>query len=143
MDSNYGNVANILGLKFEEVFIIKEKNRTKPEFPDYYRFTKEGIEQIDEINNTNGKNRDWYLSEPNVIDALLYGKYVEIIKLSQMPKYDEVYYTPVFGSKVMYKKLVWMNDESDRTLYKRGLVFKTSDRAVRAAEKMLAALRQA
>ena len=43
----------------------------------------------------------------------------------------------------MYKKLVWMNDESDRTLYKRGLVFKTSDGAVRAAEKMLAALRQA
>ena len=72
-----------------------------------------------------------------------YGKYVEIIKLSQMPKYNEVYYTPVFGYKVMYKKLVWMNDESDRTLYKRGLVFKTSDGAVRASEKMLAALRQA
>ena len=34
MDSNYGNVANILGLKLEEVFIIKERNRTKPEFPD-------------------------------------------------------------------------------------------------------------
>lgn len=26
MDSNYGNVANILGLKLEEVFIIKERN---------------------------------------------------------------------------------------------------------------------
>ena len=26
MVSNYGNVANILGLKLEEVFIIKEKN---------------------------------------------------------------------------------------------------------------------
>ena len=107
------------------------------------KVVKEGIEQIDKIDNTNGKNRDWYLSEPNVIDAILYGKDIEIIKLSQMPKYDEVYYTPIFGSKVMYKKLVWMNDESDRTLYKRGLVFKTSDGAVRAAEKMLAALRQA
>ena len=80
MVSNYGNVANILGLKLEEVFIIKEKNRTQPEFPDYYRFTKEGIEQIDKIDNTNGKNRDWYLSEPNVIDAILYGKDIEIIK---------------------------------------------------------------
>lgn len=138
MVSNYGNVANILGLKLEEVFIIKERNRTQPEFPDYYRFTKEGIEQIDEIDSTDG----WDLSESKVIDALLHGEYVEIIKLSQMPQYDEVYYTPVFGSKVMYKRLVWMNDESDRTLYKRGLVFKTSDGAVRAAEKMLAALRQ-
>ena len=61
MVSNYGNVANILGLKLEEVFIIKERNRTDPEFPDYYRFTKEGIEQIDEIDNTDGKNRKWYL----------------------------------------------------------------------------------
>ena len=139
MVSNYGNVANILGLKLEEVFIIKERNCTQPEFPDYYRFTKEGIEQIDEIDSTDG----WDLSESKVIDALLHGEYVEIIKLSQMPQYDEVYYTPVFGSKAMYKRLIWVNDESDRTLYKRNLVFKTSDGAVRAAEKMLAALRQA
>lgn len=140
MVSNYGNVANIFGLKLEEVFIIKERNRTKPEFPDYYRFTKEGIEQIDEIDNTDGKNRDWYLSEPNVIDALLYGKYVEIIKLSQMPKYDEEYYTPVFRSEVMCKKLFWHNNNLDRLLYKRGLVFKAPTKAIDAAIKMLATL---
>lgn len=140
MVSNYGNVANILGLKLEEVFIIKEKNRIKPEFPDYYRFTKEGIEQIDEINNTDGKDRDWYLSEPNVIDALLYGKYVEIIKLSQMPKDNEEYYTPVFRSEVMCKKLFWHNNNLDRLLYKRGLVFKAPTKAIDAAIKMLATL---
>lgn len=140
MVSNYGNVANILGLKLEEVFIIKEKNRAKPEFPDYYRFTKEGIEQIDEIDNTDGKDRDWYLSEPNVIDALLYGKYVEIIKLSQMPKCNEEYYTPVFRSEVMCKKLFWHNNNLDRLLYKRGLVFKAPTKAIDAAIKMLATL---
>lgn len=143
MVSNYENVANILGLKLEEVFIIKERNCIQPEFPDYYRFTKEGIESIDEIDSTDGEDRCWCLCDSKVIGALLHGEYVEIIKLSQMPQYNKVYYTPVFGSKVMCKSFIWVNDESDRILYKRGLVFKAPTKAIYAAEKMLAALRQA
>lgn len=141
MVSNYGNVANILGLKLEEVFIIKEKNCIQPEFPGYYRFTVEGIEQIDEIDSTDGEDRDWNLCESKVIDALLRGKYVEIVKLSQMPKDNEEYYTPVFRSEVMCKKLFWRNNNLDRLLYKRGLVFKAPTKAIDAAIKMLATLK--
>lgn len=53
------------------------------------------------------------------------------------PKYGDEYYFPMPCSKPMYERTEWCNDNTDRMLEERGLVFKTKEEAVEAGKKML------
>ena len=52
------------------------------------------------------------------------------------------YYRPVITANEMYTCTTYDNDEIDKRMISRGLVFRTREEAIEAAEKMLAALKE-
>ena len=52
------------------------------------------------------------------------------------------YYRPDINIDTMYTYSTYYNDDTDKRLMSRGLVFKTKEEAIEAAKKMLAALKE-
>lgn len=52
------------------------------------------------------------------------------------------YYRPDINIDTMYTYATYYNDDTDKRLMSRGLVFKTKEEAIEAAKKMLAALKE-
>ena len=52
------------------------------------------------------------------------------------------YYPHVSQTDDLYASCEYANDEFDKTIISRGLVFRTKEEAVEAAKKMLAALKE-
>ena len=58
------------------------------------------------------------------------------------PTFREIYYVPSILNRDLYDFNSWNNDEYDKELYRRRVVFKTKEEAIRAAEKMLEAINE-
>ena len=58
------------------------------------------------------------------------------------PTFREIYYVPSILNRDLYDFNSWNNDEYDKELYRRRVVFKTKEEAIRAAEKMLAVAKE-
>ena len=58
------------------------------------------------------------------------------------PEHGDTYYTPNFSFDEKYIGKYCCNSETDTLLYEQGLVFKTKEEAIEAAEKMLATLKE-
>lgn len=133
MSKNYmAGVAELLGVELGEVFKISDDNCTGS---FYYQLTKEnGIKYSkDNINWKRGM-------EMILIDILL--GYVRISKLPWKPTKGEKYYVPNIFVQDLWAYYSWNDDAYDEELYKRGVVFKTTEEAITAAEKMLAAINE-
>ena len=50
---------------------------------------------------------------------------------------SEHYFVPDIMGKDLYTESYWLNDEIDRNLKKRGLVYKTKEEAIARAKEML------
>ena len=55
---------------------------------------------------------------------------------------DGFYYSPSFGEDNLFYKYVYAEDNVDKNLMSRGLVFQTEEEAIAAAKKMLEALQE-
>ena len=133
MTNHMAEVAQMLGVKLEEVFKVTDDDSGK--YHNYYKFTeKKGIEVSED-------NVKWEADTAGtlVLKWLLIGV-ARIIKLPWKPQRGETYYIPciVAQPKYMYSVLYWSNDDYDKEYYRRGLVCKNPEEAIALTEKMLA-----
>jgi hypothetical protein len=59
------------------------------------------------------------------------------MKFNWIPKSGESYFAIDFSKEDMLSEWIWLDDEFDAILYKRGLIFKTQEDAIAKAEEML------
>ena len=133
MTNHMAEVAQMLGVKLEEVFKVTDDDSGK--YHNYYRFTeKKGIEVSED-------NVKWETdtTEVLVLKWLLIGV-ARIIKLPWKPQKGAPYYIPctVAQPEYMYRMFYWNDDDYDKEYYRRGLVCKTPEEAIALTEKMLA-----
>lgn len=126
-------IADGLGVRLNEVFRINTDS-------DYYRITEDRLE-VDASDSSNGIH-DWKPASDQMLLLLVLGR-LEIIKLRWKPEYGENYFIPDISSYSNISIARWYDTDGNEMHYRRGIVYKTREEAVRAAEKMLAALRQA
>lgn len=125
--------ARLLGVELRESFKIVDDNSGK--YHNYYRLTEEkGIEVSDD-------NADWEAAIAGVLKWLLMGD-VRIVKLSWKPAVHDEYYYPIPSNRDLWGCGIWVDNNVDNSRLKHGLVFKTKEEAVAAAEKMLTAIQE-
>ena len=131
MTNHMAEVAQMLGVKLEEVFKVTDDDSGK--YHNYYRFTeKKGIEVSED-------NVKWEAdtAEVLVLKWLLIGV-ARIIKLPWKPKYDEKYYIPSISNAFGYNSFYWKGDDSDEKYYNFGIICKSKEEAIALRQKMLA-----
>lgn len=128
-------LADCLGVKMGETFKIADK--CTGIFPHDYRITKKrGIERLRDGTNRwetlNGETFRWFLTADIKI----------VHELPWKPQQGEEYYVPQIAvhHERMYYKCIWGNDSLDMQRYNMLLVYKTKDKAIIKAKKMLTAL---
>ena len=115
MANHIAEVAHVLGVKIGETFKLTDD--THGDYHQYYQFTdKKGFE-------TSLDGVKWKTAAAEVLKDILM---------------DEKYYSPSIFDWDFYKYNFWLNDECDEKYYKRGLVFKTKEEAIKMSKKMLA-----
>lgn len=134
MASCMKNIAEGLGVRLNEVFRINTDS-------DYYRITEDRLE-VDASDYSSAVIHYWKPASDQMLLLLVLGR-LEIIKLRWKPEYGEDYFIPDISSYSNISIAQWYDTDSNEMHYRRGIVYKTREEAVRAAEKMLAALRQA
>lgn len=137
MTNSMNEIVKLLGVELEEVFKITDD--THDDYQRYLRFTKNaGIEISDD-------GVEWEMAGTvigaMILKFLLMGN-VRIVKLPWKPREDERYYYPLPSDKDLWGGTTWTDNNYDNIRLNRGLVFKTIDEAVAAAEKMLAAINE-
>lgn len=132
MVNHMKDVAKLLDVELGEVFKIVYKD-TISSF--YYRFTKETIIEC------SGDNINWKVSELTYLGDLILGN-IQIIKLPWKPKKDEFYYMPAMDNESGYYFMNWLNDDSDKLCYHKGLVCRTKEEAIALSKKALAAIQE-
>ena len=130
MSKNHmAEVAKIFGVELGEYFKLTDD--THGDYHQYYQFTdKKGFE-------TSLDGVKWKTAAAEVLKDILMGD-IRIVKLPWKPKMDEKYYIPSIFDWDFYKYNFWLNDECDEKYYKRWLVFKTKEEAIKMSKKMLA-----
>ena len=129
MANHIAEVAHVLGVKIGETFKLTDD--THGDYHQYYQFTdKKGFETS--LDGVKCKT-----AAAEVLKDILMGD-IRIVKLPWKPKMDEKYYIPSIFDWDFYKYNFWLNDECDEKYYKRGLVFKTKEEAIKMSKKMLA-----
>lgn len=133
MANHIAEVAQMLGVEIGEVFKVTDD--TYGAYQLYHRFTESnGIEISDD-------GVAWERAKAIVLKCLLMGN-ARIAKLPWKPREDERYYYPLPSDKDLWGGTTWTDNNYDNIRLNRGLVFKTIDEAVAAAEKMLAVVQE-
>lgn len=134
MSKNHmAEVAALLGVELGEPFKITDD--THDDCQRYHRFTKNaGIEISDD-------GVEWKTAGTVILKFLLMGD-VRIVKLPWKPRENERYYYPLPSDKDLWGGTNWSDNNYDNLRLNRGLVFKTINEAVAAAEKMLEAINE-
>ena len=130
MTNHMAEVAQMLGVKLEEVFKVTDDDSGK--YHNYYKFTeKKGIEVSED-------NVKWEADTAGTLALkwLLIG-YARIIKLPWRPSRGDVYYIPSVTSIGKYIKIFWIGSKNDEDFYQQGLVLRTEKEAIELAEEML------
>lgn len=129
MANHIAEVAQMLGVKIEESFKLTDD--IHGDYHQYYQFTnKKGFE-------TSVDGVKWKTAAEEVLIDILMGN-IRIVKLPWKPKVEEKYYVPNIFDRDFYNYNFWFDDECDEKFYKRGLVFKTKEEAIKMSKKMLA-----
>lgn len=87
------------------------------------------------------EDEDWYIARASVLNRLLIAAN-EITILSWRPNNSEIYYVPDVTADKKYSSWRWFNNETDQLHYQRGVIFKTAEEAIAAAEQMLVAVQE-
>ena len=133
MAKHMAEVSQRVGVEIGEAFKIADDAFGK--HPRYYRFTEStGIEMSKD-------GVEWKMGKAVVLKCLLLDE-VRIIKLSWKPAMHDEYYYPSPSNRDLWGCGIWVNNNDDIRRLKHGLVFKTKEEAVAAAEKMLAAINE-
>ena len=130
MTSHMAEVAKLLGVELRETFnVINTNSRTKEK--RRFRLTKKGVEcSWDGIN--------WIGStDPFTLEKLITGENV-VANRPWKPTFREIYYVPSILNRDLYDFNSWNNDEYDKELYRRRVVFKTKEEAINMTGKLLA-----
>lgn len=131
MNNKMSKVADLLGVKFGEVFFIKE-------YPTYSRvylkLTEKGIWQSFDKDS-------WSKASSWVWEQLITGA-LKINKLpwKWKPKMNEKYYIPCihYAESSMATEFRWRGDNADNKLYQFGLVCGNREEAIAMTKKMIA-----
>ena len=133
MANHIAEVAQMLGVEIGEAFKITDD--THDDCQRYHRFTKNaGIEISDD-------GVEWKTAGTVILKFLLMGD-VRIVKLSWKPAMHDEYYYPSPSNRDLWGCGIWTGSDNDIRRLKHGLVFKTKEEAVAAAEKMLAVVQE-
>ena len=127
------NIADGLGVGLNEVFRINTDS-------DYYRITEDRLE-VDASDKSPEGNHDWKPASDQMLLLLALGR-LEIIKLKWKPEYGEDYFVPDLSSYSNIRIIRWYNTEYNEMHYRNGIVFRTQEEAVRAAARMLRAIKK-
>ena len=125
------SIAKLLGVELNEVFRIEDFDL---ELYDFFKITENGLYQ-----SSKSEPYDWKVS-PNFI-SLLTGD-IEITKLPQKPAIGDMYCYPDPATPILWGRCSWRDDEVDNYRLQHGFVFETTEEAIEAAEKMLAAINE-
>ena len=132
MANRMGSIAKLLGVELNEVFRIEDFDL---ELYDFFKITENGLYQ-----SSKSEPYDWKVA-PNFI-SLLTGD-IEITKLPQKPAIGDMYCYPDPATPILWGRCSWRDDEVDNYRFQHGFVFKTTEEAIKAAEKMLATAKEA
>lgn len=133
MANHIAEVARMLGVEIGEIFKIADNRNSFLEWTRCYRFTNNGVEMSkDEIH--------WEKCMSEVLELLIKGEIG--IKRPWKPAMHDEYYYPSPSNRDLWGCGIWVNNNDDIRRLKHGLVFKTKEEAVAAAEKMLAAINE-
>ena len=133
MANHIAEVAGLLGVKPGQSFKIADDRNSFLKWERYYRFTNNGVEMSkDEIH--------WEKCMSEVLEWLIKGEIG--IKRPWKPAMHDEYYYPSPSNRDLWGCGIWVNNNDDIRRLKHGLVFKTKEEAVVAAEKMLAAINE-
>lgn len=126
MDNKMDKVADILGVRLNEIFHIVghgNKQYLLSKFGCLCKVEEGGIE----------------LPVDDGLDKLIIGMY-EIVEKPSTPARGSFFYTPDFGCKELFRPSIWANESQQLEAYKNGVVCKTPDEAIEMAKKMLGAV---
>lgn len=126
MDNKMDKVADILGVKLNEIFHIVghgNKQYLLSKFGYLCKVEEGGIE----------------FPVDDGLDKLIIGMY-EIVEKPRTPARGSFFYTPDFECKELFKPSIWVNEPRQLEAYKNGVVCKTPDDAIEMAKKMLEAV---
>ena len=127
MANHMKSVAKLLGVELGKEFRI-EGNKER------FKITNAGVEYY---SFACGK---WFPTMPIVLQKLLDGTYV--IKGIWTPDSGQVYYYPIVDEDSLCCDCEWHGEDTDYHRLNNGLVFKTKEEAVAAAEKMLTVMQE-
>lgn len=127
-------VVKLLGVELGEPFKIASD--TQGVYQNYYRFTENNCLE------TSYGGVKWEMTTAAVLLKYLLMGDIRIAKLPWKPRKDERYYYPLPSDKDLWGGTTWSDNNYDNIRLSRGLVFKTRDEAVAAAEKMLAVVKE-
>ena len=134
MANHIAEVAQVLGVEIGESF--KVTSDTQGDYQNYYRFTENnGLETSDD-------GVKWERATAVVLLKYLLMGDVRIVKLPWRPARDDIYYYPAPSDKSLWEHTIWVDSKYDSIKLSRGLVCKTKEKAIEAAEKMLAAINE-
>ena len=134
MANHIAEVAQVLGVEIGESFKIADD--AFGEWPKYYRFNENVCLEVSD-DGVKWKEMD----DEVVLECLLLDE-VRIIKLLWKPTVHDEYYYPSPSNRDLWGCGIWVNNNDDIRRLKHGLVFKTKEEAVAAAEKMLAVVQE-
>lgn len=127
-------VGKLLGVEVGEVFQVDGDPSIKDCF---FKFSDNDLQ----LSAVNGGNDTWTVASGTRLLGILYGR-LRIRKLPWKPTKGQKYYVPNIFVQDLWAYYSWNDDGYDEELYKRGVVFKTTEEAIEAAEKMLAAINE-
>lgn len=123
-------VAKLLDVEVGETFSI---NQTSP--LTIFRFT-------DKCLQSSTGSGIWITANSATLYQLLDGR-LSIRKLPWKPTKGEKYYVSDIFDRDLWDCYLWDDEENDKELYKRGVVFKTKEEAIEMSKRMLAVAKEA
>nr|DAG48398.1 MAG TPA: hypothetical protein [Caudoviricetes sp.] len=130
MDNKMAEVAKLLGVELDEVFLFKGRSGCYTYYPKtHLKFTENGLKE-------SADRTSWHSAAAWTWKGLITGA-LQIIKLPWKPSYNDIYYMPTVVSRGKYLKLFWTGSEGDKSSYQQGLICRTKEGAVELAEEML------
>ena len=141
MRKNYmAEVAKLLGVELGESFKITSDTQVdySGDYQYYYRLTENNCLEISD------DGVEWKMTTAAVLLKYILMGDIGIIKLPWKPREGDKYYVPRIAIRPedRHYYYYWSNSGVDIKRYDMGIVCKTKEEAIEAAEKMLAAINE-
>ena len=133
MANHKREVVQLLGVEIGEVFQLAGDTSLEN---NIFKIADGSLQTAQKGEN----DTDWWVASDDIfIDILirlLHGK-LSIHKLPWKPEKGETYYVPAIGELYKYYTSHWLDDDTNRVHYRRGLVCKTKEEAIALTKILL------